>query len=168
MPRHAFPLSRSHSYPLGSGFDWCVCEAIAGADAYRLLVAFDPAKAQYRAWLGLICGHDTKLLARLEYHPDHKGWHVHAKIGPVAEVVRGIVKEPRNRDRSRGCPNAPASYNVSQVDALSIAFHAFNVSTIPMTKSCSCEAASLRRVLRIAGRPQRPGRVRRAHALSKQ
>lgn len=131
MPRHAFPLSRSHSYSLGSNFDWCVCEAVAGRDEYRLLVAFDPAKAQYRAWLGLICGHDTKLLARLEYHPDHKGWHVHIKRGPVEEVVRGVVKEPRHRDRSRICTNAPDSFSISQLDALTIAFKVFNV--VPRT-----------------------------------
>ena len=92
MPRSTFPLSRTHSYPLGSGFDWCICEAASANHAYRVLVAFDAAKAQYRAWLGLICDHDTKLLARLEYHPDHKGWHIHTKVGMLKDVVRGVVK----------------------------------------------------------------------------
>lgn len=128
MPRAAFPLSRSHSYPLGSSFDWCVCEAIGKTDAYRILIAFDPAKAQYRGWLGLICGHDMKLLGRLEYHPDHKGWHIHWKAGPVAEVAMGVVKESRQRDRSRCCP-MPASegFSVSQLDALKLTMRAFNL-----------------------------------------
>jgi hypothetical protein len=126
MPRTAFPLSRSHSYPLGSGFEWCVCEAASDSEAYRLLVGFDASKAQYRAWLGLVAGHDTKLLARLEYHPSHKGWHVHIKLGDVEQVVRGVVREPRGRDRSKGC-RADDSFSISQLDALSLATKVFNI-----------------------------------------
>jgi hypothetical protein len=126
MPRTAFPLSKSHSYPHGSSFDWCVCEAAAGSNAYRLLVAFDPAKEQYRAWLGLISGSDQALLARLEFHPSHKGWHCHLKRGPLDRVARGVVKETRDRDQWRSC-GAAESLNVTQLNALMIAFRVFNI-----------------------------------------
>lgn len=126
MPRAAFPLSKSHSYPLGSSFDWCVCEAVGAANGYRLLIAFDPAKEQFRAWLGLISGTDQALLARLEFHPSHKGWHCHVKRGPLDRVARGVVKETRDRDRCRLCASNN-SFSVTQLDALSIAFRAFNV-----------------------------------------
>ena len=35
MPRTAFPLSKSHSYPLGTSFDWCVVELRGGSGEYR-------------------------------------------------------------------------------------------------------------------------------------
>jgi hypothetical protein len=126
MPRTAFPLSKSHSYPLGSSFDWCVVETQSDERAYRLLVAFDWAKAQYRAWLGMIDGADQALIARLEFHPSHKGWHCHVKSGPIDGVARGVVKESGSRDRCRIC-NVDQTFSVTQLDALNIAFHAFNV-----------------------------------------
>jgi hypothetical protein len=132
MPRSAFPLSKSHSYPLGSSFDWCVCDAVAGENQYKLLVAFDPAKEQYRAWLGLVDGTDQALLARLEFHPSHKGWHLHVKVGMLAGVSRGVVKQPSNRDKSRDC-DAPNSFKVTQLDALGIACKVFNVEVPVIT-----------------------------------
>jgi hypothetical protein len=132
MPRTAFPLSKSHSYPLGSSFDWCVCEAKSALNHYRLLVAFDIAKSQYRAWLGFVDGTDQALLARLEFHPSHKGWHVHLKVGAVADVARGVVKQPTNRDKSCDCShNEP--FKVTQLDALGIAFRLFNVEVPPVS-----------------------------------
>jgi hypothetical protein len=129
MPRTAFPLSKSHSYPLGSSFDWCVVELLGNSREYRLLVAFDPAKAQFRAWLGLIDGADQALIARLEFHPSHNGWHCHVKGGALDRVVRGVVKEPRDRDRFRIC-RADQTFSVTQLDALSIAFRVFNAEGI--------------------------------------
>ena len=127
MPRTAFPLSRSHSYPLGSSFDWCICEAInAEGDLYRLLVAFDAAKEQYRAWLGMVAGHDIALLARLEFHPTHRGWHCHLKTGKASEIVKGVVKEPKHKDGVRICKKQ-ATFGVSQLDALGIAFRIFKI-----------------------------------------
>jgi hypothetical protein len=130
MPRSAFPLSKSHSYALGSGWDWSVCVLESDDNRYKLLVAFDPFKEQYRAWLGLESGSDLALLARLEFHPSHKGWHLHRKNGRVQDIARGVVKEQRGRDRSRNCA-APPTFTVSQLDALSMAFRVFNVSRLP-------------------------------------
>jgi hypothetical protein len=125
MPRVAFPLSKSHSYPLGSSFDWCVTEMQSDARAYRLLVAFDPAKAQYRAWLGAVDGTDQALLARLEFHPSHNGWHCHVKTGSLDKVARGVVKEAKHKDRFRIC-SVEHVFSVTQLDALNIAFRVFN------------------------------------------
>jgi hypothetical protein len=126
MPRSAFSLSKSHSYALGSSYSWCVCEVEGEGDRFRLLVGFDPLKEQYRAWLGLIDGSDTALLARLEFHPSHSGWHFHWELGPIASVVRGVVKEPKDRDRIRRC-NTPDVFAISELDALGVAFRVFNV-----------------------------------------
>jgi hypothetical protein len=130
MPRTAFPLSRSHSYVLGSSFDWCVCEAVCDLYEYRILVAFDPAKAQYRAWLGMVFGHDQALLSRLEFHPSHHGWHCHVKLGSVDKVVRGIVKESADYEKTRVCA-VDHKFDVTQLDALNIALRTFNVVGTP-------------------------------------
>ena len=126
MPRTAFPLSRTHSYILGSSFDWCVCEAACGQYEYRILVGFDAMKAQYRGWLGVVFGHDQVLIARLEYHPSHRGWHCHVKRGPLDKLARGVVKESREHEGFRVCAVGP-EFGVTQLDALSIAFRVFNV-----------------------------------------
>jgi len=130
MPRNAFPLSRSHSYVLGSSFDWCVCEASCDRHDYRILIAFDAEKAQYRAWLGLVCGHDQALLGRVEFHPSHHGWHSHVKLGPVDNVVRGVVRESNEHEKCRVCP-VDHSFSVTQLDARGIAFRAFNIVGSP-------------------------------------
>lgn len=127
MPDSAFPLSRSHSYAVGRTWDWCVCDASDADTEYKILIAFDPGREQYRAWLGLVSGHDLAILARLEYHPTHRGWHCHVKRGECSDVARGVVKEARHRDRCWSC-HAPDSFNVSQLDATKIAFRVFRVS----------------------------------------
>jgi hypothetical protein len=128
MPRTAFPLSKSHSYQLGSTWEWCVWRLSCDTGCeYRLLVAFDPSKQQYRAWLGMQSGSDQALLARLEYHPSHKGWHCHIKCGLVSDIVLGVVKEPRSKDKSRNC-NAADIFDISQMNAIGVALRVFNAS----------------------------------------
>ena len=128
MPRSAFPLSKSHSYTLGRSYQWCVYDLQGPAgDLYKLLIAFDPGKEQYRGWLGRVVGSDLALLERLEFHPSHKGWHAHIKRGELADVARGVVKEQSQRDRSQPCP-APNIFTVTQLNAVSIAFRMFNVT----------------------------------------
>lgn len=131
MPKTAFPLSRSHSYVLGSSFDWCVCEASCDKYQYLILVAFDPAKAQYRAWLGIVYGHDLALIGRLEFHPSHRGWHCHVKLGLVDNVARGVVKESKEHEKARVCA-VDHKFEVTKLDAIEIALRAFNVvGTLP-------------------------------------
>lgn len=125
MPRNAFLLSKSHSYQLGSSWDWMVVEARGNAERFRALIAFDKTKQQYRAWLGHVRGHDMALLARLEFHPSHRGWHCHWKNGDLSSVVRGVVKDSKLRDRVRECDDPV--FTVSHLNAQTIAFRAFNI-----------------------------------------
>lgn len=129
MPASAFPLSKSRSYQVGASWHWCVADVKAGADAYKVLVAFHAGKQEYRAWLSLRFGGEYALLARLEYHRSHKGCHIHCKRGPCAGLIRGVVKEPLERDRSRDCSQAP--FGIGHHDALKLAFRAFNVVEEP-------------------------------------
>lgn len=126
MPVKAFPLLKtSRGYRIGPQWDWCVFGLIAGAERFRLLIAFEPAKEQYQAWLGLEDSEDQALLARLEFHPTHRGWHCHIKSGKVEAVARGIVKQ---RDERLASCQAENVFGVSRLNAISIAFRVFNVA----------------------------------------
>src|SRR5215207_336369 len=135
MPRSAFPLSKSHSYTLGRSYEWCVYDLEdAAGENYRLLIAFNLGKEQYRAWLGRVVGADQALLGRLEYHPTHNGWHAHTKTGELAYVARGVVKDHRSRDRVEVC-RAPDEFSVTKLNALNIAFRALHVDAVHDTFS---------------------------------
>jgi hypothetical protein len=126
MPRTAFPLSKSHSYSLGNSWRWAVWRLAASERQFRLLVAFELAKEQYQAWLGLEAGADQAVLARLEYHPSHRGWHCHLKIGEIDEVSWGVVKQPKTREVVKLCRKG-GRFEVTELNALSVAFRVFNV-----------------------------------------
>lgn len=127
MPRDAFPLSRGHRYYLGSNWRWCVHELEGNGARYRLLIAFDAGKAQYRAWLGFCDGNDQALLGRLEYHPTHRGWHCHHKRGLLSEVARGVVKEAGKREGCRVCDDGRV-FTITEMDGIGVAFRVFRVS----------------------------------------
>lgn len=129
MPKAAFPLSKNNSFKLGAGWDWCVFEVSNGATDFRLLVAYHRGKSEYLAWLGLVSGSDTALLARLEYHRSHLGWHVHMKPGDVVDVNLGVVKQPRERLVDCRYSAAPPDSKGSAVNA---AFKIFKVSDKPV------------------------------------
>ena len=128
MPDKAFPLSRGKGYRLGVNWRWCVCQLEGDTHCYRLLVAFNVAKAQYLAWLGLCDGADQALIARLEYNPDHRGWHCHYKRGPLAAVTRGVVKEAGAHESFRIC-RTDKPFSISEMDGIGVAFRVFSVTT---------------------------------------
>lgn len=124
MPSTAFPLRRGKGYRLAGTWRWVVHTLEADGRTYRLLIGYDRAKEQYQSWLGLDCGHDSALLARLEFHDSHGGWHCHWKIGDEDSVVRGIVRAG-SHDRYRHCKGGKRQFN--DQDATALAFKVFNV-----------------------------------------
>lgn len=128
MPASAFELSHGHGHALGRTWTWRVCELEDDADRkWRLLIAFEPAKLQYRAWLGLVDGPNLALIARLEYHPDHHHWHCHVKTSELPHVARGVVKESSAYERVRLC-KALSKFDVTENNAIGYAFRIFNVN----------------------------------------
>lgn len=92
MPRNAFPMSKSRSYRVPSTWTgWRVVIFEALGEQFRLLVAFDTGKEEYRAWLGQVKGDDTLMLARLEYHGSHPGWHCHTNCEHSNSLTAGRV-----------------------------------------------------------------------------
>lgn len=96
MPRTAFPMSgsRTRAYRLGKAWNWSIITFNSADSQYRILVAFRTDKEQFQAKLAVNDAGDMKLVARLEYHPTHDGWHVHYANQPMDKVPSGIVCGP--------------------------------------------------------------------------
>ncbi len=93
MTRTAFPLSRARRrfYRLGSAYTWRVVTFDAGDYQYRLLVAYRTDKEQFSALLGVTDdSEDTKIVARLEFHGTHGGWHIHYASDELESVPSGV------------------------------------------------------------------------------
>lgn len=118
-------MRHGKGYRLAGSWRWSVHTLEANGDTYRLLVAYDVAKAQFASWLGLAEGaHNSALLARLEFHDTHGGWHCHWKLGDRDSVVRGIVRGGP-ADRTKKCKGDARQFNDDS--ATSLAFKIFNV-----------------------------------------
>jgi hypothetical protein len=125
IPSSAFPLSHVKALRLGKAWHWCVQRVQDAEREYNVLVAFDPGKRQYWAWLGAVFGDDQAVVARVEFHATHDGWHCHWKTGDLVEAPRGAVKAPSPKELRHQCSGDPVS--VSQADAFGIAHRLFNV-----------------------------------------
>ena len=103
MPRAAFPLSKSsnRAYRLGNR-RWRVVQFTSRGLVCRVLINYSAALAQYQATLGVDFGSDVKVLASLELHPTHGGWHAHACCDDVSTVPAGIKRGPWVRNLN-GC-----------------------------------------------------------------
>jgi len=72
-----------------------------------------PYLSQFQAMFGMIdAAGDTKVLATLEFHPTHDGWHAHAACGDIAAVPSGVKRGSwvsrlcgKGQAHKRGCPN---------------------------------------------------------------
>jgi hypothetical protein len=126
-----FPLSKNHSYRLGLGWRWRVVELSCEITDFRLLIAFRASRQQYIAALGVVRGYDTLVLASLEYHATHAGWHVHGYCGDPEGVHWGrmrypdMIRLPAGNKRHRRM-----SYSVDDISAVTIAASFFRIEDL--------------------------------------
>ena len=123
MPKGAFHLSKNNSFRLGTGWEYCI-HKLSGPNPMQLLIAFHPGKREYLAWLALEAQNDQAVIARLEYHPSHTGWHVHLKPDDMMKLAWGVVKQPGEKRVDCKSSVDPA---VGKSDAEALAFRVFNV-----------------------------------------
>jgi len=129
MAKAEFPLSKNNSFRLGKGWEYCVHELSCDANGpMRLLIAFNPAKREYLAWLALATDTDQALVARLEYHRSHLGWHVHMKPKRLDTLAWGVVKQ--QGETLLPCDSGQ-NPDIGKGEAESLAFSIFNVSHSP-------------------------------------
>lgn len=101
MSKSTFPLSKARTkfYRLGNAFTWRKITFCAKGYQYRLLVAYRTDKEQFSAMLGMDDAGDTKVVARLEFHGTHGGWHMHYATGSIGAVPAGIRVGPWTKRR---------------------------------------------------------------------
>ncbi|WP_340314425.1 hypothetical protein [Rhizorhabdus argentea] len=124
MAKSEFPLSKNHSFRLGTGWDWCVHELSSNETPMRLLIAYHAGKHEYLAWLALVSDTDQGLIARLEYHASHLGWHVHLKPNNLDQLSWGVVKQSGERLKDCASEREPIA---GKGEATALAFQIFNV-----------------------------------------
>lgn len=130
MPRTGgkFPLSKNHSFRLGTNWRWRVVDLTAGTSDFRLLIAYHEHKQQYLAALGVSNLSDTLVLARLEYHGTHPGWHLHAYCNGSEQRHWGrmsypeMVRLPSGKKRHRRM-----DFSINDSDALDLATKFFRI-----------------------------------------
>jgi hypothetical protein len=130
MPKtgNGFPLSKAKGLRVGGGWHWVIIELEAGKAECRLLVAYHPTKENYLAVLGYVVGTDTHVIAALEYHGTHPGWHIHgccltAKPGNVGRIhYPDMTRLPDGKGRHR-----KTVFGVNEFDALEPAVRHFRL-----------------------------------------
>lgn len=76
MLRTQFPMSKG-SFSVRSVYNWNISTFECLGKSFRLLVFYRADKQEYGAWLGMEDDKDMKVIARLEFHASHPGWHMH-------------------------------------------------------------------------------------------
>ena len=99
MPPSAFPLSRrrGRAYRVGSSYKWRVILFSALGEACRLLIVYNADKEQYRATLAVEKERDMVVVASLEFHGTHPGWHLHGACGDISLHPLGSMRGPLQR-----------------------------------------------------------------------
>ncbi len=102
MEKRHFPLSKAKSFKLGSNWHWRVVALTIGDSKCRLLLSLHPTKQTARVMLGREVGQDMLVLARLESHASHSGWHVHADCDMGSKVPGRTRSTDEQRVPGRG------------------------------------------------------------------
>jgi hypothetical protein len=99
MPAAAFPLSkrRGRSLRFGTAYRWRVVRFEVVNWSFRVLLAYNLDKQQYRATLALDDERDMAVLASYEFHGTHPGWHVLGACGDLPTVPTGVMRGPWQR-----------------------------------------------------------------------
>jgi hypothetical protein len=132
MPTTAFPLSKNFSVQLGRNYHWRVDVVRARDVDYRILTAYQPDFEEYRSWLAVPRGNAHTVVAQLEFHGTHPGWHCHIACCDVDDVEVG-QGHPRSAMRFPGGNNKHRRLNFDMTDsvALAKAFNFFSVTGAP-------------------------------------
>lgn len=99
MPPGAFPLSkrRNRSYRVGAAYKWRVIQFSALGETCRVLIRYNAAKEQYAAVLAVERNRDMTVIASLEFHGTHPGWHLHGGCGDINALPTGSMRGPLQR-----------------------------------------------------------------------
>lgn len=108
-----------------------VISEFPGGPDLRLLIAVQPSKNCFHAWLGQIVGQKICILAVLEDHSTHPGLHCHAVCDRGLPEYLGSVRYPGMMVAPTGDSHRRRTFSWSEPKALGEAFRFFNVIDKP-------------------------------------
>lgn len=104
-------------FSLGSQWTWRKIVLEASGHTFHIAVAFHAAKQEYVAHLAVVSGHDCLVLASIENHGTHPGWHLHVNcqgeggtnVGRLRYPAQSRIPGGSKPHRERRIPIAEAS-----------------------------------------------------------
>lgn len=129
MGPKAFDFGGRKPFQLGSRWHWRVDHLDCGGVSARLLIAYRLESENYLAWLSIERGPEHVIVACLEFHGDHPGWHYHTRCGELSELQSGVQRQRREGTRLPGNYryHRQTEYGMGPQEAINRAYKAFNV-----------------------------------------
>ena len=89
-----FPLSRKSGrvYPLTRQWRWRITTLELENRNFRLMATYHKSIPEFMAVLAEDLEKDCRIIARLEFHGTHDGWHVHPFCDDFDNVASGVIK----------------------------------------------------------------------------
>lgn len=89
-----FPLSKKggRAYPLTRQWRWRVTTLEYEGRKFRLMASYHKSAPEFCAILAEDLDKDSRIIARLEFHGTHDGWHIHPYCEDFDDVISGITK----------------------------------------------------------------------------
>ena len=127
-----FPLNKGR-FPLTKRWRWRLERFEALRRQFRLLIAYHITVPEFLAVLGEEVAGDCRVIASLEYHRSHPGWHVHSscehcELLPIGQSRPPAFKRiPRSMVYHRNVDFLPANLGMTDTSADDIAMDFFHL-----------------------------------------
>jgi hypothetical protein len=132
MTAASFPISKSYGVLLGRNWHWRSDAVEGNGMAFRILTAFHPGKEEYKACMVVPRGNQHVVVASLEFHGDHPGWHCHLPCCDLDDVEAG-QGHPRSANRLPAAVgnHRRMGFGMTESAALAKSFEFFRVTGTP-------------------------------------
>lgn len=134
-----FPLSKrgGRVYPLTRQWRWRMTTLAFKDRKFRIMTTYHKAVPEFAAVVAEDLGKDSRVVARLEFHGSHDGWHMHPICTDFDNVVSGITKPhgtvrlPSAKGFHRHVEILRDGKSMSDACAGAIVSSAFNLGDVP-------------------------------------
>lgn len=128
MKKNALPLSKNRSFRLGLAWQYRVLRLTIDSQPCRILLALNEPKQNAFILLGIEEQSDTRIIACLEHHSTHPGWHIHTDCD-MSKGFSGRLRWPgMTRIPGKGKKHSLNTGFLNQDAVIAKAFQVFRLS----------------------------------------